>query len=152
LTYENNSLFVHDFASLLLGVCLSDVAECNQGNLAVWPSSHLLLHQYELTMSCSCAGARPLTNFCPVCVCRRCKVAPHGALDLRKLSAITGGSRSFEDLRGSSGGDGAVGSTPAADDGSLEALPHHNNVPPLPSLGEPLQLRMKTGVRLLSKE
>lgn len=65
--------------SLLVGVCLSDVANENCGNLLVWPGSHHILHQYAFENH-----SYRFKYHIP----RRCKVGPHGALDIDMLSGL----------------------------------------------------------------
>jgi len=77
----------------------------------------------------------------------RCKIPPYGALDLQALHNLAADNQHFSNF---------VHAAPHSASNPLEteqiptgaeAGPVHNNVPDLPRLGRPLQLKLHKGVR-----
>ena len=114
----------HGF-SLLLGVCLNDVDDDYSGNLLVYPGSHFMIHQ--------------------------CSVGPHGDIDKARLKSLKANQQSFlyEDYEGNDDNNDQTNNdndnVDINSNGINNTNDHHINEPLLPSLGNPYQLKSRSG-------
>ena len=109
---------IHPF-SLLFGVALNDVHDSWNGNLLVWPGTHIPIN--------------------------KCLIGKYGAIDVKKLEKILAGDLSINDIDMDNDIDNDIDNDNDIDIVSVSDMKHNNEPDNLPNLGPPLQLQLNAG-------
>lgn len=136
----------HSF-SLLVGVCLADIDQPLAGNLLIWPRTHKLLHACKINEY----GALDMEKL-------RCLIDDEG-FDCRKILSIDEqesifqanyASRQLNTRTNTIPGEADISANPEINGNHISSnhdIIHDNEPASLPSLGRPVSLLMKAGVR-----